>query len=546
MPAVRDESREPLPSASTAAACLGIAAVVAAQFAWVKPTNFGGFDEWMILSLVERGITDIPYANRPLGLLFSLPARLSPPSLWSYHVLHTAYFAGVGCLVFQLARRLAPGEQLVAFLAGLFSATWAPLDYQRLNVIQPYAGLTFGACLALVLLLEAWVRGQLVLLYLGALVAFVSIRAYEGCGALLLGAPLLLRWLKTPPPRAWTWVAAWEAVVLLGLALAAIPFLLPSHAHAYQQQALGGADLDPLRVLARLLEQYEYHLFPLLTIGNAELAVAAVPVALAIYGVSFVLASRGLRGDAALWRRDLAALVGLGLVLAGLGYGILVLSAGLVRAARTQFFSAPGIGLLLASSFALLASALPRSWRVPAIGLLGAWVTAASMARTVTLQGFWDKGQVHADQTRLLRQLVAMAPHFKPNTLVVLIDEAAVFDTSMAFRHSLRYLYPGEATGHPWKKWDFLYPIRVTREGFSSEPAPLVREVWREPATRHRYDEVVVLRQPAGAELLLLDEWPGGLLFPLPPGARYDPRSRIAQGEPPRQRRILGLTSPPR
>lgn len=539
----RSGSRAPL-SLATAVALLGIAAVVAAQYAWVKPTNFGGFDEWMILSLVERGIPDIPYANRPLGLVTSLPARFGPISLRTYHVLHTAYFAGLGCLVFQLCRRLHPRQPLVAFLAGVFAATWAPLDYQRLNVIQPYAGLTFSACLALVLLVESWLRGQIVLLSLGALVAFVSIRAYEGCGALLLCAPLLLLWLERPPPRASSWVAAWEAVVGLALALAALPFLLPARGLVYQAEALGGIDLHPLRVLGRLLEQYGYHLLPLVTIGKAEFGVPAVPVAAATFGLAFVAASRALRGegggDVAPRRRDLAGLMGLGLLLAGLGYGVLVLSSGVVRAARAQFFSAPGIGLFLASSFALLASSLPRLWRVPAIGLLGAWVVAAGMARTATLQGFWDNGAVHARQVRLLGRLVERAPHFKPNTFVILLDEGGAFDTNTGFRHALDYLYRGEAVGHAWGKFNLGYPARLTTEGIVSEPWRVLREAWQAPVTRHRYDEVVVLRQTAAGELTLLDEWPAGVLPPLAPGARYDPRSRILPGPPPPQRRILG------
>jgi hypothetical protein len=54
-----------------------------AQFAWVQSTNFWGSDEWLHLSLTSRGIIDFPYANRPLMLLWSLPAALLVPKLWS-------------------------------------------------------------------------------------------------------------------------------------------------------------------------------------------------------------------------------------------------------------------------------------------------------------------------------------------------------------------------------------------------------------------------------------------------------------------------------
>src|SRR5262245_28120626 len=202
---------------------LGIVAAVIVQFAWVKPTNFAGYDEWLIFSQVARGVADVPYANRPLELLFSLPLRWAPPGLGSYLALHVAYFAAEGCLVFLLCERLLPGRPLLSFLAGLFAATWGPLDHQRLNVVQPYAGFAFWCCLALLLLVESWRRAHPPLLCLAALLAFVDIRAYEACGALLLGAPLLLLWQPARPPRAWSFLAAWEALVLLALALTALP-----------------------------------------------------------------------------------------------------------------------------------------------------------------------------------------------------------------------------------------------------------------------------------------------------------------------------------
>lgn len=527
----------------TRIALVGIAAVLAVQFAWVRPTNFGGFDEWVILSLVARGIVDVPYANRPFELLWSLPAALGPPSLWTYYVMHMAYLAGSGCLVFLLWRRLSPELSPVAFLTGVLAATWAPLDYQRLNVVQPYAGYTFMAQLAILLLVESWIRRRPVLLWLGALLAFVNVRAYEASGALLLGAPLYLLWAKTRPSRPWAWVAAWEAVVLFAISLAALPLLLPARGLSYQQQLLGGVDLHPLRVVERLAGQYRYHLWPLVTTPLAELAVPAVPIAVATFGLASLLTARragAARAGGPSRRRDAAGLMLLGLVLAGLGYAVLVLSSGLVQAARTQFLSTSGIALFLASSFALVASLLPQRWRTVAIGLLGAWVVAVGTSRTIALQRFWDQVSVHADQVRLLGRLVRMAPRLQPNTFVILVDEAGAFETSAAFRHALVYLYRGEAIGHAWGKWDFGYPARLTSEGILSEPWPVIREAWQAPVTHHRFDEVLVLRQTAGGELLLLDDWPTGLLPPLPPGARYDPRSRIAQGTAPRERRILG------
>ena len=66
---------------------LGILALFAAQYALIRDTNFQGADEWLHLSLLSRGIIDFPYANRPLMLLWSLPAMaVHPHSLRAFWV----------------------------------------------------------------------------------------------------------------------------------------------------------------------------------------------------------------------------------------------------------------------------------------------------------------------------------------------------------------------------------------------------------------------------------------------------------------------------
>ena len=58
---------------------LTIGAVALVQQAWVSPTNFGGADEWLLLDLASRGVLGVPYANRPLVLLWQAPpAHLLP------------------------------------------------------------------------------------------------------------------------------------------------------------------------------------------------------------------------------------------------------------------------------------------------------------------------------------------------------------------------------------------------------------------------------------------------------------------------------------
>jgi hypothetical protein len=514
--------------------------VLLAQFAWVAPTNFGGFDEWVIVSLVEQGISSLPSANRPFALLWSQPAGWLPPSLWSFYALHVTYLAAAAALVFWLLHRLLPGHLLLAFLAALFSAVWVPSDYFRLNVLFPYAGHTFSAFLAVVLLLESWLRRAPALLATAVLVAFVSVRGYEGNVALLAGAPLLL-WAAPGAARR-AWVAAWEAGVLLAALLTALPMLLPGRQLAYQAQVLGGVDLDPIRGLGRLAGMFRSHLAPLVSVSWSELAVRAVPAAVAVFLLAgVVVAKLDAAGASPLPApRRLLVMAGLGVVFAALGYSVFAVIPGEATIARTQFLSGAGIGALLAAAFALAASRLPSAgMRAVLIGL-GAWVVAVGTGRTVAMQGFWSAVSVHHDQVRLLRQTVRIAPRFVPNTFVILIDDTDTFPATFPFRAALTCLYPrGEAFGYVWRKWDILYPAQFTPEGVVNRPAAELREPHFMPVTHHRFDEMVVFRHATGGQLSLFENWPDSLLFPLPAGARYAPRERIREGASPRERALI-------
>ena len=134
-------------AATTIVALAGLLAVFFSQFAWVRATNFGGTDEWLYISLASRRALDIPYANRPFVLLWTLPAALVwPHDLRAYYVVHTAYLSLAGCLLFLLMRRLEPSRPLLAFLAAAISLTWAPLDFLRLDTVllTGYSGYTRG------------------------------------------------------------------------------------------------------------------------------------------------------------------------------------------------------------------------------------------------------------------------------------------------------------------------------------------------------------------------------------------------------------------
>jgi len=513
-----------------------LTAVWASQFAWVSPTNFSGTDEWLYLSLTSRGIIDFPHTQRPLTLLWTLPGALLRHRFVGFHLVDGAYLLLSGWLVFLIARRLAPGDALTALSAGVFALVWAPRDMARLLTVQTTVntGVTAAGLLALVLLLESWVRRRAVLLGLAAAVAFVASRSYEAVVPLLLAGPVLILWVGVRSRRAWLWAGVFGGVVILGGAVTALALRRSGVSY---QLALG-FDARPWPVVGRLARQFGFDVLPLLTPAPG-LGGVGVLAAVAVFAIGYGLlaaSSSSTRSpaasDAPTARARLARLAALGALLAALGYLPFCLLASTQSATRTQFLSRPGIALLLAATATLLGSFVPARGRRAAAGLLGAWVVALGTANTIAMQGLWTEMSSYPAQTGLLRQLTARAPDVRPHTLIVLLDEGGVFPAVFAFRHAVGYLYEQRAAGLVWGASDYLYTFTFDAEGVWFDPWPAIRRAWRDEPTRYAYGEVIVARGGADGRLALLRDWPPELP-PLPRSARYEPEARIVRGGPP-------------
>lgn len=526
-----------------AAVTLCLAATLASQLPWVPPTNFAGFDEWLIIDLVSRGIIDVPHGNRPVELLWHLPAALGSHTLAPYLLLHACYSFLLGLIVFLLCRRLAPGRSILCFLTAVLCLVWGPGDLARLSTVERtgYAAFAFATFLAIWLLVESWMRRSVAILAFGALVAFLVARSYEAVVPLLVCAPLLLPWLGAERGgRLWAWVAAWEGVMALAVALVVLPAFVPTGLMAYQLSVLG-LDLHPGRVGFRVLEQYLFHIGPVLLSPVSELATPAVPLAVLVFAGVWLAWTRLVDGTAAdgpdarsrHWR-----FVALGLAAAGLGYGVLVLTpthTGL----RMQVLSAPGIALFFASAASLAATFLPPRWRRTVIALMAAWIVAVGTGRTVAMQKRWDEASMYTTQMRMLSGLTREVPDVRPNTLLVLLDDGAAWRASYGFRHAVLHLYQGRAVGHIPRAWNALYPAFFTPEGIRIEPWPALRAPWGARVALYRYGEIVAVRYTSAGKVEVLKDWPAELP-PLPPGARYDPRPRTVEGgTPPPERAIL-------
>jgi len=528
---------------STSLTFLGLVGLFGTQVAWVAPTNFYGFDEWTLHYLVSRGITDIPYANRPLELLWELPAHwLSPHSFVPYFALYAAY-ALLSCwCVFRLCTRLVPGRPALAVLTASFFLVWAPRDFARLSHLERtlYMSFVFGTLVACVCFLESWLRRNASLLALGILAAFVTARSYEATIALLLAWPLVVAWALQERSRAyWTWSAAWGGFVTLAFVLILQPMIFPVSAPSYQASL--GMELHPSRIVARLWREYVDHLVPLATIPWIELRTLAVPVAVGVFVLTSLVGIRDGELSKGVGRRAVVGWMAAGIVLAALGYAVLALSPvqpGAPKAWRMQFLSAPGVALFLAAIAHGISGALPRALRRPLLVGLGCWVVAVGTARTIAMQRLWDRSSYHDHQIRMLTGLTELAPDLKPHTLVIVLDEGRAWRSTWGFRHAVQYLYRDRAMGYVWDSWDFMFPTRLTRAGVVCVPWPEVQLAWRSPPTLHRPEELVLIRHHTSGEVELLENWPS-VLPPLPPGARYDPRSRVRPAAAPEERAIL-------
>jgi hypothetical protein len=522
------------------AAGAAILAVFWSQFAWVRATNFGGWDEWLVIDLIHRGIVGLPYQNRPYSLAWTLPASLlSPAGLWGFHLVDGLYLAGSGFFLYLIVRRLAPAHEGLALLAGIIGPSFSPADDIRLDVslTASYAGVTWASFLALFLLIESYRRRSVPILIAVAVLAAVVTRSLEATAGLMAAAPLLLLALPDVESRFWwRWAATWTAVVAAAVALAAWPVLLPPPGGSYQTRGLG-FDPHPFRVGARVLHQFGAHLLPLVTPTWSELATPAALLGAAVFLGAWAIATRGASRESSDSRAALR--LGLiGLAAAALGYGVLALSPSITGPARAEILSAPGIGLFLASSVYWTTGRAGRGAR-PLVALLGAWIIAVGTARVGAMQRRWDEVGYWPAQRQMLQALVNAAPDFAPGTFVLLLDDTAAFPATFTFHHALDYLYERRAGGLALGAEPFLYPHVFTKDGLVSVPLESIRGPWREPVRLYRYEQLVVVKAMPGGGVVVLETWPEGPLPALPPGALYHPLERIRPGPPRAEVHIL-------
>jgi hypothetical protein len=511
----------------------GLAALLCCQLVFVPPTNFGGVDEWLELEVTSRSVVSVPYAYRPLGLIWPLPASLAAPLLGfaSFRVFFAIYALLSAVLVFTIVRRLGPRVPLLATLTACFVVAWAPHDQARLSTVESavYQGITLGLLLAAALMVEGWARRNFTLLSLSVLAAFLSVRCYEGSFAPLAAVPALLLMTQERSRRLWTWGIVWWSTIGIALAFYILEMQVSLRENSYQLSVLG-LHADAAGWAARMVRQYSYHVLPLITSPPLELATAAVPIAVLMFVVTLALLGETLATEARERPRlALSGLVGLGL--AGLGYSLVLVGVAIPTAFRLQMMSGPGIALFFAATMLGLSSMLKGHGRSLAVVLMGSWVVAVGTGRTVAMQAEWQRHSSWPRQAGMLSALLRAVPDVMPHTLLLVLDDAGAWTASFSFHHAVQYLYERRAAGFVLNREDRIYTLLPTPEGIEFEPWAILRRAWSAPKTVYGYHELVVLRETGTGQVVLLESWPSELSA-LPAGATYAPRSRIVSGPP--------------
>ena len=462
-------------------------------------------------------------------------------------MVHALWIGLGGVLAFLVVRRLLGGALLPAFLVGSFAIAWAPSDSTRLVPAHMfiYSGCTFGVLLAAWLALEAWTRRRWLLAGAAAVAAAVAVLSHEAALAPLALVPLLFLAAGARRESRRFAVATLATFGLLGaLALrAALPLWTDPERVAYQVQ-VQKADPSPVHLASRCLGQLRRHVRPLVEgAPPGGRAWPAVPLVLVVFALGVgsclrsdrrpVIDGTGPQPEGRV-RRHTAIAAG-GLLWALVAYLPFVASTQTRGAARTEFLSAPGVAVFLATAAAAVAGLLPRQARSVLLAAFGAWVVTLGALHTTAFQSEWDRGSPYRDQRRVLLGITSVAPRVVPGTLVVLLAKVPAWPYDLTFRHAVSYLYEGRAVGHAPGTDPFLYETSFETGGVRSSPAPVIQEPWHEGERVIPYDSVVVVREDGAGRIALVEQWPRELP-PLPPGAAYSPRGRILPG--PRSRRV--------
>jgi len=370
-----------------------------------------------------------------------------------YQVVYAALWWARGFLMFLIVRRLAPGHDAFAFLAGALALVHSS-DFTTGWVGQmPQQAYIFWMLAAFYLLLRALDepgRGRARVCLGGAMVCeAMSLWTYESPIVLIVFAPVLLFWLrrKTSGKLRVAWWG-WYAVPAIYVAFAAARYMRAG-GHTYQESVL-----RKNWAVGPMLGDWAFNIGASLRfwawagVGPSRAATEQVAV-FALMAVAAMLAGAMVLAAGAPWpdaRTLIGAMVaGVGMVVLSFPVYLLLDSARSLW--RTQILSGIGAGLVFSAGIAFCAAWARASWlRVILMGGLGAWVCwCGSYSALEKSAGHRWNWELHK---RAMAEVLAAAPRVKPGTLILYKNVPGGAEDPFAgdntwFDMALRLAYPG-------------------------------------------------------------------------------------------------------
>jgi hypothetical protein len=451
----------------TLVALAALAAVVVAlwlPFGW-KVT--GLYEEWLIMRDADAGnplrmLYDPPYASaayRPLTLApFVLGYLLTPSSFLGLNIIETLLFFGKGAAMYALVRRLVPENRALAFVSAallvVYPADTALLTLRTTNV---HAGVFF-LLIALNLLVAVWQRFRWTAL-VGMLIAeALALAIYEAGILLLLGGPILLVWLRRGiDKRLLALAGVWTAVSMYFLVHLVLTLRNPASYPAGLLAGSGlGADFGEIlrswlysvaRAYVRTFGTAWYEALRGLAWHDPYLHLSAALTVFVILPAIWLHVRRDENSKSAVDTKQYLVLGTLGVVAVLAGYALYLPTGWRNTSWRVFLYSSIGAALTLGVMCFLFARLFGR-WRSRVfIGLTSLLIAIATVHALAQHHGYFEYAQ---RQQEILARIVRQAPHFKPDTTVLLVDRTptAAFKAwsmcaavSPCLEAALRYIY---------------------------------------------------------------------------------------------------------
>ncbi len=530
---------------------LTVTVLVLVLMAVISPYNGATLDDWAFPLYGDQRLLTVPGSGRDFGILpvlvgeLLLPGRL-PAAMFAQQVVFMILTAWG---LYYLMRRIFPGSRFYALLYAIIWCLVNPTEQEigmTMSAGAVYTFVTLLCVMTIIALLEFWLqkgRQAWAFLLVALVLGYITVRAYEAFIAPMFALPVLILLLvrgRSPRSRAARVGAAllWYVMISASASQFLLPLLTGSARVTYQvtyQNLMRG---DPLNYVRGIITLYESAFVPVsllsLLVGIPYLVPSLAIAALTVGSVHTVW--RSFPQDRhPIPTRQLAVCVLVGLAWIGLA-GAAYVYGNLGWLPRAQFFAEPGQALVIFALMVGAARVLARKRSPLPYLLLFMAITAVYGGinhHWAQFVGIEHRARTFAESTGFFRQVTALAPGVRANTLMIyLCDDPGLYHFDDIDALAVRYLYQADIHMAPLGDLAFA-PDSVT---FTYNI-----EFLNFGSRNYGYDDIIVFGCD-DERITLYDVFPPGLA---PEGAQtniYAPYALIEQGLiTGKQARALGM-----